>query len=44
VVELGALVGVPTPTIRTVYEAAKLLDRTLAAERASAREEPLASG
>lgn len=27
VVELGELVGVPTPTIRAVYEAAKLLDR-----------------
>jgi len=33
VVELGELVGVPTPTIRTIYEAAKLLDRTLQAER-----------
>ncbi|HEX4763540.1 MAG TPA: 2-dehydropantoate 2-reductase [Usitatibacter sp.] len=27
VVELGELVGVPTPTIRAMYEAAKLLDR-----------------
>ena len=27
VVELGELVGVSTPTIRTIYEAAKLLDR-----------------
>jgi len=27
VVELGELVDVPTPTIRAMYEAAKLLDR-----------------
>jgi 2-dehydropantoate 2-reductase len=44
VVELGDLVGVPTPTIRAIYEAAKLLDRTLGAERASAQERALAGG
>jgi 2-dehydropantoate 2-reductase len=44
VVELGDLVGVPTPTIRAIYEAAKLLDRTHAAERASAQERALAGG
>ena len=35
VVELGALVGVETPTIRAIYEAARLLDRTLAANAAA---------
>ena len=30
VVELGGLVGVPTPTITAIYRAAKLLDATLA--------------
>ena len=41
VVELGELVGVQTPTIRAIYDAAKLLDRTLQAERArSAQKQP----
>ena len=31
VVELGSLVGVPTPTISAIYRAAKLLDATLRA-------------
>jgi 2-dehydropantoate 2-reductase len=31
VVELGGLVGVDTPTVRAIYEAAKLLDRNLQA-------------
>src|SRR4051812_40963864 len=35
VVELGGLVGVETPTIRAIYEAAKLLDHTIQAERAA---------
>jgi 2-dehydropantoate 2-reductase len=30
VVEMGALVGVPTPTIAAIYRAARLLDATLA--------------
>ncbi len=35
VVELGALLGVPTPATRHVYALARLLDATLAAERAA---------
>ena len=37
VVELGQLAGVQTPTIRAIYQAAKLLDRTMAAEGAAVR-------
>ena len=44
VVELGELVGVETPTIRAIYEAAKLLDRTIQAERAGVTEATLARG
>jgi 2-dehydropantoate 2-reductase len=43
VVELGELAGVPTPTIRAVYQAAKLLDRTMAAEMVGVRATPLPS-
>jgi len=41
VVEMGALVGVPT-TIRAIYQAAKLLDRSMRADRV--RTVPLAGG
>ena len=37
VVEMGELAGVDTPTIRALYQAAKLLDRTLRDERVSVR-------
>jgi 2-dehydropantoate 2-reductase len=37
VVELGELVGVPTPTITAIYRATKLLDATLRREGALAR-------
>ncbi len=40
--ELDALVGVPTPTIRAIYQAAKLLDRSMRADRV--RTVPLAGG
>jgi 2-dehydropantoate 2-reductase len=43
VVELGELAGVPTPTIRAVYQATKLLDRTMAAEMVGVRATPLPS-
>ncbi len=42
VVELGSLVGVATPTIRAIYQAAKLLDRTMLAGNLSVRAAPLA--
>ena len=41
VVELGELVGVPTPTIRAIYQAAKLLDRTMRAGNVGVRAVPL---
>ncbi|MEP7261292.1 MAG: 2-dehydropantoate 2-reductase [Usitatibacter sp.] len=41
VVELGALVGVATPTIHAIYQAAKLLDRSMLADRVSVRTVPL---
>ena len=44
VVEMGELVGVETPTIRALYQAAKLLDRTLRAEGVSVRAVPSALG
>jgi len=44
VVELGALVGVPTPTIRAIYQATKLLDRSMRAEAVAVRSVPLARG
>lgn len=37
VVELGELAGVPTPAIRAVYQAAKLLDATMASGQVSVR-------
>lgn len=43
VVELGELVGVPTPAIRAIYQAAKLLDRTMTAEMVAVRSVPLPS-
>jgi len=43
VVELGELAGVPTPTIKAVYQAAKLLDRTMASEMVSVRSVQLPS-
>ena len=43
VVELGALVDVPTPTIRAIHQAAKLLDRTMRAGNLSVRAAPLAA-
>jgi 2-dehydropantoate 2-reductase len=33
VVELGGIVGVPTPTLRAIYQAARLLDRTIRRDR-----------
>jgi 2-dehydropantoate 2-reductase len=44
VVEMGEIAGVDTPTIRAVYQATKLLDRTLRAERVSLRAVPSALG
>jgi len=44
IVELGALVGVPTPTVRAIYQAAKLLDRSMRAEAVAVRAVPLARG
>jgi 2-dehydropantoate 2-reductase len=41
VVELGALVAVPTPAIAAVYRATKLLDATHAAPRKAAAESAL---
>jgi 2-dehydropantoate 2-reductase len=43
VVELGQLAGVPTPTITAVYNAAKLLDRTMSGEQVAVRAIPLPS-
>jgi 2-dehydropantoate 2-reductase len=43
VVELGELAGVPTPTIRAIYQAAKLLDRTMRDEMVAVRSIPLPS-
>jgi 2-dehydropantoate 2-reductase len=43
VVELGALAGVPTPTITAIYNAAKLLDRTITAEAVAVRAVPYPS-
>ncbi|MGZ5097217.1 MAG: 2-dehydropantoate 2-reductase [Usitatibacter sp.] len=43
VVELGELTGVPTPTIKAIYLAAKLLDRTMSAQMAGVRTFPLPS-
>jgi 2-dehydropantoate 2-reductase len=37
VVELGQLAGVPTPTITAIYNATKLLDRTMAREQVAVR-------
>ena len=42
VVELGTLLGVPTPTLRAIYQATKLLDRALRMENAALRAMPLA--
>jgi 2-dehydropantoate 2-reductase len=41
VVELGRITAVPTPTIEALYATTTLLDRTLAAQRARLRPEPL---
>lgn len=41
VVELGKLAGVPTPTIATLYRAAKLLDRNLAERKVRLRAEAM---
>ena len=43
VVELARLVDVPTPTIDAIYQAAKLLDRTMSARMAGVRAVPLPS-
>ena len=43
VVELGQLAGVPTPTITAIYNAAKLLDRTMTDEQVAVRSIPLPS-
>ena len=43
VVELGALAGVPTPAIKAIYNATKLLDRTMAAGMVSVRAVPMPS-
>jgi len=43
VVELGRLAGVPTPTITAIYNAAKLLDRTMSSEMIAVRAIPLPS-
>jgi hypothetical protein len=37
VVELGALSGVPTPTMRAIYEASKLLAHTIETEKVAVR-------
>jgi 2-dehydropantoate 2-reductase len=42
VVELGRVTAVPTPTIEAIYAATTLLARTLAAQHARLRAEPLA--
>ena len=41
--ELGRLAGVPTPTITAIYNAAKLLDRTMSSEMIAVRAIPLPS-
>ena len=41
VVELGRITAVPTPTIEAIYATTTLLGRTLAAQRARLRPEPL---
>jgi 2-dehydropantoate 2-reductase len=41
VVELGELTETPTPTIRAIYQAVKLLNRTLAEEAVRIRAEPV---
>ena len=43
VVELGQLAGVPTPTITAIYNAAKLLDRTMSSDMVAVRAVPLPS-
>lgn len=42
VVELGELTGVPTPTIRAIYQAVRLLSHTLVEETVCVRADPLA--
>ena len=43
VVEMGRIVGVPTPTIHTIHQAARLLDRSMQADRVAVRTVPLAA-
>jgi 2-dehydropantoate 2-reductase len=42
VLELGEMVGVATPTIRALYQAVKLLDRSMRADGVSVRSRPAA--
>ncbi len=42
-VELGELVGVPTPAMRAIYQAAKLLERTMRDELVAVRSVPMPS-
>jgi 2-dehydropantoate 2-reductase len=42
VIELGRLVGVPTPNISAVYACVKLLSSTMSAEKWAVRLAPLA--
>jgi 2-dehydropantoate 2-reductase len=44
VVEVGALVGVPTPAIHAIYQATKVLDRAMRAEGVAFKPVPLARG
>lgn len=44
VVELGELTGVPTPTIRAIYQAVRLLSHTITGEEVRVGAEPLAPG
>jgi len=43
VVEMGEIAGIPTPTIRAVYQAAKLLERTMRDAMVAVRAVPLPS-
>jgi 2-dehydropantoate 2-reductase len=42
-VELGELVGVATPAMRAIYQAAKLLERTMREELVAVRSVPMPS-
>ncbi len=44
VVELGELTGVPTPTVRAIYQAVRLLSHTITEEEVRVGAKPLAKG